>query len=1223
MHSVRAFSFSNKRAAAQCKKSLAFLKGSGVVKNGRAGALRIGRDPSSLKCFSSSVDGDDKVPGSEKVTVDEDVSDMSPDQLGKVFGTWNKDTARGETRESKSSALGPSEVVDSEDTLENARKNVANRAATPLSGIKVLTTASKALRGDPEYQNRVLRYKMDVNPRVLANLKRKKAASDKKSLFEKRATESKKDEGLRVPPGGFSPTDVRTLRKFLWSSGKIKPKRITGLTAKQQRRLAKAVKQARQFGLIPSTYNLPESLTHQVVPDAIVSTKASSGKRRERPTLVVRAESIENLKGNIGAGRFGYLMKQISRKTSAKVEVSNPKLNGTCHVNIIGKYEDANAAKQEFEKVISVYGQGHESIASKTLQLEANVVGAIFGPCKKIRRNAFDNFEIDVLIDVDGSNSEGAVSIKLLGSLDSITRAEEYLGTIARDTKYIWERVEIEKDSAGLVIGKKFTNLNRIAFSSGAYLNVSERGEKGTCAIDLYGTQAQISSAKRSIELSESVIALDESQPVSAWLRASVKGGETGQLLKSHGVKMDFQNDSNAATIVGPGKQAQRARTELEDALLSQVQKRSISIPDYQQSENAVHVLTEYLRQKFDTILISNDHNDATAFDAVGPKKNLNMVSTWLQAHVDTKVIVPSDLIKFVIGEHGSHVKRIRNETGSKSCAVDCGDFHIVYFYGSLKEMTKAKALVENIVDRQVDKGIVESTAEIAPGVDYHWGAVHRWTGALTNASPSSTDVNIFGENEAVIDDVKGYISRRTKHSGETKKSSLLISNDAAGQILGRSGSNLEALHVLTGASISYDNGEVSLVGPEDQVEHAERLIRSKVVAISQESMASAGVSVEIPVAGTGLLMGNMFGENSRWPNFIARTALETGTLLQISQSGVDERKKTLTAYGAPEQVSVAVDSIQDLLENTELSSEKMQLAGKMHLAGALIGENGEHVRQLQERYNTKILLRGQSIEIHGERSLVRKTMEALEEEITKLDLQKTVRVRIPKERIGEIVGKGGKHLREIRSLSGAVRVAISQTDSDWHANHIEIQGTPQQIKAAKAELRRKMDEIESSSYESFLKVPREHIAFLLGKDGEVVRRIADSSNSKIQLLPGTEEDEYWRTFSITGPAASTKSAKESLMSIVLERDGAIVEDTLNMPDSAVGTILGKGGSNVREFELQSGASIVIVGEAGGRGKTVTVQIKGAADEVEVAKNMIVKTVKAAEEQYKGSKMSK
>jgi len=44
--------------------------------------------------------------------------------------------------------------------------------------------------------------------------------------------------------------DVETLRRFLSSYLKIKPRRKTGLSAKYQRKVAKAVKQARQAGLL-------------------------------------------------------------------------------------------------------------------------------------------------------------------------------------------------------------------------------------------------------------------------------------------------------------------------------------------------------------------------------------------------------------------------------------------------------------------------------------------------------------------------------------------------------------------------------------------------------------------------------------------------------------------------------------------------------------------------------------------------------------------------------------------------------------------------------------------------------------------------------------------------------------------------------------------------------------------------------------------------------------
>jgi len=45
--------------------------------------------------------------------------------------------------------------------------------------------------------------------------------------------------------------DVRILERFLNDRGKILPNRITGVNAKAQRRLEKAIKQARHMALLP------------------------------------------------------------------------------------------------------------------------------------------------------------------------------------------------------------------------------------------------------------------------------------------------------------------------------------------------------------------------------------------------------------------------------------------------------------------------------------------------------------------------------------------------------------------------------------------------------------------------------------------------------------------------------------------------------------------------------------------------------------------------------------------------------------------------------------------------------------------------------------------------------------------------------------------------------------------------------------------------------------
>ena len=45
--------------------------------------------------------------------------------------------------------------------------------------------------------------------------------------------------------------DTRRLQRFLTERGKILPRRATGLTAKQQRQIARSIKRARLIALLP------------------------------------------------------------------------------------------------------------------------------------------------------------------------------------------------------------------------------------------------------------------------------------------------------------------------------------------------------------------------------------------------------------------------------------------------------------------------------------------------------------------------------------------------------------------------------------------------------------------------------------------------------------------------------------------------------------------------------------------------------------------------------------------------------------------------------------------------------------------------------------------------------------------------------------------------------------------------------------------------------------
>lgn len=54
-----------------------------------------------------------------------------------------------------------------------------------------------------------------------------------------------------IVPAHIDFKDTELLKRFLNPHGRIQARRRTGLSAKDQRMLAKAVKRARQMGLIP------------------------------------------------------------------------------------------------------------------------------------------------------------------------------------------------------------------------------------------------------------------------------------------------------------------------------------------------------------------------------------------------------------------------------------------------------------------------------------------------------------------------------------------------------------------------------------------------------------------------------------------------------------------------------------------------------------------------------------------------------------------------------------------------------------------------------------------------------------------------------------------------------------------------------------------------------------------------------------------------------------
>ncbi len=76
---------------------------------------------------------------------------------------------------------------------------------------------------------------------------RKKARKAKKGMFQRRKVCRYCADKKLV----LSYKDPKTLRLFISETGKVTPRRISGTCAKHQRKLATAIKRARQIALLP------------------------------------------------------------------------------------------------------------------------------------------------------------------------------------------------------------------------------------------------------------------------------------------------------------------------------------------------------------------------------------------------------------------------------------------------------------------------------------------------------------------------------------------------------------------------------------------------------------------------------------------------------------------------------------------------------------------------------------------------------------------------------------------------------------------------------------------------------------------------------------------------------------------------------------------------------------------------------------------------------------
>lgn len=286
-----------------------------------------------------------------------------------------------------------------------------------------------------------------------------------------------------------------------------------------------------------------------------------------------------------------------------------------------------------------------------------------------------------------------------------------------------------------------------------------------------------------------------------------------------------------------------------------------------------------------------------------------------------------------------------------------------------------------------------------------------------------------------------------------------------------------------------------------------------------------------------------------------------------------------------------------------------------------LIGRNGAHVNQLREKHDVDIQVSregGDEIKIQGPQ----KKAEACKAEIQKLlkawENEVNYVIKIESKYHGQLVGRSGENLRKILAQCGdEVRIDFprasrgnlddqSDVASDAGArgpsqasDEIRIRGPKAKADGAREQLLSLKQYYEDNSHTAVVSVAQDQVGSLIGRGGKELEKLRADTNAQIDIPKSNGAKRIEIT--ITGTKEAVKQAKADIEKRSKAFD-AVVTKTIDVDSKHRNTIIGSGGSNIRDIVQKAGGSENSADHVKfpARGETSnTITVKGSQDVVD------------------------
>lgn len=785
----------------------------------------------------------------------------------------------------------------------------------------------------------------------------------------------------------------------------------------------------------------------------------------------------------------------------------------------------------------------------------------------------------NVHIDCSTSKHTGVSTFIIKGKTENVQKARREL--FKGLTVHVTETIKVPASSRASIIGPKGSNLRPIIEKSGAQIQVAKKEDTPVVVDDeddeplvdviIEGDREGVEIAKKEIQAIVSSRVRHANLKISSLpskvypALAGVNNASVNALEKEFGVKINIPdhfyitaNDLHLPiTISGERSAAIEAKTHIEQAGKNIIASSStINKPVSRALQLSVSPSDVFTA----TGVVASLNSDGLSWELFGSGKQIQAADAFISEAAEK---VKASLLE-ISKAHGNNVAH--------------GQILARYFNqsGKLSELEKEHGVIlsvpskETLYSPNADKVCIEIVGNDVNDVK----KVRTSLISLVNKIPPTYTLT--------IEDIDPFFFKnlqpKSKHATDVKSESvqILVPEDPD--------YSKKIAFVYESKPIAEEDDEFDFMpSPAEIMKHLEAANKHlNDIRHNQKDIVTA--VVEYPLEDHKYILG---------PN---------GTTLNAILKGVDNdsfvnvhlgdsykpeglttelKPESVVVRGLSKQVKAVVKEIEEAVEEGRnyivLSSYTTSFQFPAELVNRLIGKGGANLTKIREEFGVKI-----DVNADGEGVVkgIKKNAEEAKLRIHNLGRrwadEVTLRLAVPNQYHATLIGTGGKFVKRLEEKYDVqIRFPRAQeTDDDFRdkpssPDEIVIRGPSRGAAKAKEEILELVQYEKDNNNTDVVLVPVKALSRVIGRGGEFINDIKDSTNTRIDVGEHGEKDTKVPV-TITGTKTGIKQAAARINEIVKEIEDTVTEE-IDVDPKYHRYLIGANGSAMRDIISKAG----------------------------------------------------